>query len=406
MKMTSLLLVAGAVFVSVAADFRPETRDGKGIQAAIDAAASAGGGCVTLEKGEYLSGTIYLKSNVELHIPEGCVLKGCDRWDLYDDVDDPRIRKVPEFSKKAFIACVFQENVAITGGGIIDGQGVRFYHETSGAFFKKPPHPRTRMIEFVGCRNVRFEDVTFKDSPGWTCWMRMCEDFTADRVKIHGDQRMINNDGFHIDGCCHVRLRKCDVRSGDDSVVMRAIVSPNGDSAVCEDLLVEDCTLDSACQAVRLGCPSDGTIRNAVFRNVKMSGRNGISSQHPVRYLQDGDSGNLTMENILFENCTVDCRMSALCFWVQEGIRLKSFGNVTFRNVELKGFGPLMLKGCEGTPLANLRFENVKAYVEAKEPLEVRHVEGFSFSDCTFSSWTGEHYFDAKNRADTWERVR
>lgn len=406
MKMTSLLLVAGAVFVSVAADFRPETRDGKGIQAAIDAAASAGGGCVTLEKGEYLSGTIYLKSNVELHIPEGCVLKGCDRWDLYDDVDGPRIRKVPEFSKKAFIACVFQENVAITGGGIIDGQGVRFYHETSGAFFKKPPHPRTRMIEFVGCRNVRFEDVTFKDSPGWTCWIRMCENFTAERVKIHADQLMINNDGFHIDGCRHVVIRECDVRSGDDSVVMRAIRSPNGDSSLCEDMLVEDCTLSSNCQCIRLGCPSDGTIRNGVFRRLKMTGNNGVVSGHPVRYLQDGDHGSCRMENILIEDCEIVAKNFPISFWVEPGIALGAYGNVTFRNVRLKGGRPITLQGTGDSVLRDVAFENVSGSVEADVPVEMKSVEGVVFRDFSVTSGRGAKASPALNEADTWERVR
>lgn len=406
MKKVSFLLAVGVAVVSMAADFHPQTRDDRGIQAAIDLASAAGGGRVVLETGEYLSGTLYLKSGVELHIPEGCVLRGHDNWELYDDVDDPRIQKVPEFSKKAFIACIFQENVAITGGGVIDGQGVKFYHEMNGEFFKIPPHPRPRMIEFVGCRNVRFEGVTFKDSPGWTCWIRMCEDFTADRVKIHGDQRMINNDGFHMDGCKRMKIRRCDIKTGDDSVIMRAIVSPNGDSSLCEDLLVEDCTLDSAFQAVRLGCPSDGTIRNAIFRNVKMSGRNGIASQHPVRYLQDGDSGNLTMANILFENCRLDCRLSALCFWVEEGIQLKEFGNVTFRDVEIRSRGPLVLKGCEGTPLKNLRFENVRIRVETKKPIEMQHIEDLAIEGCLFSSWAGTHWFDAINKSGCWEQVR
>ena len=257
--------VGGCRTTGSVADFVPDGRTGDAIQRAIDAANAAGGGRVTLERGIYESGTIYLKSHVELHIPEGAVLRGAARPEDYDDVDDPRITKAPEKSKKAFIACIGAEDVSITGSGVIDGQGPCFYDTTKRQWgmYAKPPHPRPRMIEFVKCRNVRFSDITFKDSPGWTCWIRMCDDFSAERVKIHADQLMINNDGFHMDGCRRVRIRNCDLKTGDDCIVMRAIQSPCGDSRLCEDMLVEDCNLnihDRRPEAAFSGCFTIGNV--------------------------------------------------------------------------------------------------------------------------------------------------
>ena len=77
-----------AALLSNAADFVPSARTGAAIQQAIDAANAAGGGRVVLEKGTYPSGTIYLKSHVELHVPEGATILGNDTPDGYDDVDD------------------------------------------------------------------------------------------------------------------------------------------------------------------------------------------------------------------------------------------------------------------------------------------------------------------------------
>ena len=189
--------------------FAPTDETGVAIQRAIDAANAAGGGRVALKAAVYPSGTLYMRDNVELHIPEGAVLLGGETPDEYDDVDDPRIGIRPERTSKVFVAAVGCTNVAITGGGVIDGRGVGFYSGSTNEWgkFSKPSCQRPRMIEFVKCRNVRFEDITFKDSPGWTCWLRMCEDVVAERVKIHGDQRMINNDGFDIDGCRRVHIR-------------------------------------------------------------------------------------------------------------------------------------------------------------------------------------------------------
>ena len=126
-----------------AADFTPAERTGAAIQKAIDAAFAAGGGRVVLERDAvYPSGTLYLKSHVELHVPEGTVIRGGGASADYDDVDDPRIGRKPEKSTKVFIACLDSEDVSITGKGTIDGQGVKFYDTTMdlwGRFCQKPP---------------------------------------------------------------------------------------------------------------------------------------------------------------------------------------------------------------------------------------------------------------------------
>ena len=83
-----LLAVAGTAAPSLAADFTPDAMDGAAIQRAIDAAHAAGGGRVALRAGVYKSGTIYLKSKVELHVPEGAVVLGSDKPEDYDDVED------------------------------------------------------------------------------------------------------------------------------------------------------------------------------------------------------------------------------------------------------------------------------------------------------------------------------
>ena len=395
MKARFPIAIAAAAFAiasSEAADFTPSAHTGAAIQQAIDAANAAGGGRVVLEKAVYRSGTIYLKSHVELHLPEGAVIIGGDTPGDYDDVDDPRIGIRPEKSTKVFIACLDAEDVAITGRGVVDGQGVSFYDVKTlrGGFFAKPPHPRPRMVEFFNCRNVRFEDVTFKDSPGWTCWIRSCEDVTAERVKICGDQRMINNDGFHIDCCRRVRIRNCDVRSGDDCVIMRAMRGPGDGEYTCEDMLVEGCTLDSACQCIRLACPSDGTIRNGTFRNLKMRGRNGVLSGHPARYLMSGDRGSCRMENILIADCDIDVWNSAILFNVEPGIVLRAYGNVVFRGIRLKCARPLQFQGTGDTPLRNIRLEDVTGSVADEQPFDMRCVENIAFDRFAVTSGTAK----------------
>ena len=396
-----------ASILAAAAVFTPASRDGAAIQKAIDAANAAGGGVVRLERGVYESGTLYLKSGVELNVPEGAVLRGGTRPEDYDDVVDARIRKHPERSDKVFIACTFQTNVTVTGKGVIDGRGPCFYDTdvpASEPFYRKPPHPRPRMLQFVGCRDVRFEDITLKDSPGWTCWVRMGENVTAERVKILADQRMINNDGFHIDGCRHVRIRNCTFRTGDDCVVMRAIRSPDGESGLCEDMLVEDCDMSTSCSGVRLGCPSDGTIRKGVFRRLRIRGNGGILSGHPTGYLQEGSVGGFRMEDILFEDCDVESKWEGIAYYVEPGITLGAFGNTVFRNLRVKSGQRLMLRGNGNTWLENLRFENVKLECGWQDPMDMKAFRNVEFANCSFSSGSGEKEPPAVNECKGgWE---
>ena len=408
MKVIVLSVGLVVAFSLQAKDFVPEARTGAAIQKAIDAAFASGGGRVALERGVvYRSGTLYLKSRVELNVPEGTVILGGGSPADYDDVDDPRIGRKPEKSAKVFIACLDGEDVAISGKGVIDGQGVKFYDVNSilwERFYAKPPHPRPRMIEFFNCRNVRFEDITFKDSPGWTCWIRKCENFTAERVKILADQKMINNDGFHIDSCRHVRIRHCDLKTGDDCIIMRAIRTIRGADEVCEDMVVEDCSLNSACQCIRLSCPSDGTIRNGVFRNLKMRGFNGVLSAHPVRYLLDGEHGSSRMKDITVEDCDIDVDGSAISFSVEPGVTLRDFGNVAFRKIRLKSKKAIVLNGTGDTPLRNVVFEDVSGTVDAEKPIDMSNVEGIRFDRFDVRSGLGKRTPAATNKSDGWER--
>lgn len=382
-------------------------KTGAAVQAAIDAVAATGGGRVILRGGVYESATLYLKSHVELHLEADAILRGAPKPNAYDDVDDPRIGKRPERSMKAFIVCLDGEDVAITGKGVIDGQGLAFYDTNVPSWqqhFAKPPHPRTRMVQFFKCRNVRFSGVTFKDSPGWTFWLRMCRDITVSDITVDGDQRMINNDGLHFDGCAHVRVGDSHFKTGDDCFIMRANRSPNGDSSLSEDFVVSNCVFNSSCQGLRLGCPSDGTIRNARFSNITFRGNNGVLSYHPNRYLQRGTRGSCVMEDIVIEDCDIDVSGSPIVFAVDPGITLGTFGNVTLRNLKVKGKAPIRLCGTAETPLVNMTLENVTGTIAAPNPLDVTAVRNLRCERLDLSSGpTKPTPFTWDWKSDSWE---
>jgi polygalacturonase len=361
------------------------------IQAKIDAAAAKGGGRVTVGKGVHPCRTLYLKSGVELHLEEGAVILGGTKPEDYDDAMP--LDQVYTYSnavpatvtRKAFIFAQDAHGIAITGKGVIDNSGTAFFDHRTWA---KPTHLlRPRTVIFLRCRDIRFEDVTFKDSPLWTMWLRFCENITVSRIRIEDEQRMINSDGIDFDGCRHVRVGDSYFKTGDDCVVLRAIRDERRRDVpvVTEDVVVSNCYFNTPCQGVRIGCPSDDTIRNAVFKNIEFHGSNAIGSQQPRHYLTVGDNGYLKTENILFENWNIKSDGHPLQLFVGDGIVLRDFGHMTFRNFTVKSKRPFMVRGNAASPVRDMHFENIRGTVAGK-PFDVAHAT-IEFGQIDVSVW-------------------
>ena len=360
------------------------------IQAQIDAVAARGGGRVIVPKGVHPCRTLYLKSGVELHLEEWAVLLGGTDPEDYDDALPPDqiytyANAVPATAtRKAFIFAHDAHDIAITGPGTIDSQGPAFFDHNSrfggGSAWDKPPVPRPRMVILLHCRNIRFEDVTFKDCPLWTMWLRHCEDIEVSRIRIDAEQRMINSDGIDFDGCRHVRVGDSYFKTGDDCVVLRAIRDERRKDVpvVTEDVIVSNCVFNTPCQGVRIGCPSDDTVRDAIFRDIEFHGYNAIGSQQPRVYLTEGDGGYLKTGNILFENWTVECGGHPLALFVENGIKLRDFGHMTFQNFTVKSRKPFLVKGNADSPVSGMKFEDIRGEVRGR-PFDMAFATDTSF---------------------------
>jgi len=378
---------SGAAFAAPASETAWETES---IQAQIDATAAHGGGRVTIAKGIHPCRTLYLKSGVELHLEEGAVILGGTRPEDYDDampLDQiyTYANAVPATAtRKAFIFAENAHDIAITGAGTIDSQGPAFFdHHSSfggGPAWAKPPVPRPRMVIFLRCRNIRFEGVTFKDCPLWTMWLRYCENIEVSRIRIDAEQRMINSDGIDFDGCRHVRVSDSSFRTGDDCIVLRAIRNERDKNVpvVTEDVVVSHCSLNTPCQGVRIGCPSDDTIRDAVFRDIEFVGQNAIGSQQPRIYLTEGDNGYLQTANILFENWTVTSGGHPLALFVDRGIKLRDFGHMAFKNFKVHSDKPFLVKGNAESPVHGMTFENITGVVRG-QPFDIAYASDMAF---------------------------
>ena len=346
--------------------FRVKGHSGDDIQTAIDRVYAKGGGVVIVPKGQYDVGSIQLKSKVELHLEKGAYLLGGSRSEDYYSFPEEICQIRPERSSKVLLYAYDANDIAVTGEGTIDGQGLAFFDTTQvkNGYFPKPPVERPRMVQFVRCEGVRLQGVTFKDSPCWTMLLRFCNNIEVEGISIIADQRMINNDGIDFDGCAHVRVKDSQFKTCDDCIVLRAMREYPSQSVVCEDILVEDCKLDSRCQAIRLGCPSDDTIRDALFTRIEASGNNGIFADFPTRYLDREDEGYMDIHDIVVDGFRGSFTGSALQVVSEPGVKPRRVDGLIFRNFDVNCKRPLRFIGNPGYEIGTVTLEDFKASIE------------------------------------------
>lgn len=355
------LAMCSIVAVSAAQDFSVAENTGAAIQAAIDAAGAAGGGRVVVPPGTYPSGTLTLRSHVELHLEKGAVVLGST-----NRADFTRIPlELGAGMTHSLVRAWDVEDIAITGEGVFDAQGTSWFekrpwHGTDKAFFH-PKSGRPMMVAFFRCKGVRFRDVSFLNSASWTMHVKFCENLDFARIKVLNDLRFINADGIDFDGCRHIRLANSDFLTGDDSVVARAI-RPKGskEKVVLEDMVVEDCRFESGCQCVRMGCPSDDTIRDVHFRHITMKGRRGVRFNYPVSYLSPSDEGLMSIHDVSFENVTGEVRDRMVQIDCAPGVKIRGVADILFRNWDVKSGVPLEFVGNAWSKIERIRRENFK----------------------------------------------
>ena len=206
------------------------------IQKEIDRVSAAGGGTIRLPEGTYLTGGIFLKDGVTLHLDRGATLLGSTNHLDYT-------------GHKAVVGAVNAKGVALEGEGTVDGRGW-------GATVAESAPNRWKIAFFYRCSDVRVEGVTLKDPASWTCYFKECEGVLARKVTISSLVNF-NNDGFDIDAK-RVLIEDCTVDSDDDAICLK---SDNPDF-IPEDIEVRNCRLSSNCNFIKFGTASHGGFKN------------------------------------------------------------------------------------------------------------------------------------------------
>ncbi|MFP4250590.1 MAG: glycoside hydrolase family 28 protein [Armatimonadota bacterium] len=349
-----------------------ETLDTAAIQQAIDACTEAGGGRVFVPPGIYVTGTIFLKSRVNLHLAAGATLRGSTRREDYnpDDIFPENPFSTREQATGAHLVIAYKaEQISITGQGTIDGNSAAFFEtlppdEVTTTYRNKSrnfPIAEWRpgqMVLLCRCTDVSVRDVTLINSPYWTLLLLGCTGARIRGLSITNPPQTPNGDGIDIDCCQDVTVSDCIITSGDDSITLRGNSRLLGERAQpCENVTVSNCVLSTPCNAVRVGV-GDGEIRNCALSNlvIKQS-RNGISFNSAY---SERSAHGTRIENVHFANIVMDV---ILPLNMVLGVHAKPPGmirNISLTNLHVSAREGFHICGNPGHRIEDIRLKDVR----------------------------------------------
>ena len=259
-----------------------KTLDTKAIQMAIDKCFNEKGGTVLIPAGEFLSGTLELKSNVTLHIAAAGKLLGSPKREDYTAGQGVP----PGNGNIVFLYAVNANNISIEGKGTVDGNGLAFYNGKGdntgpgqngvGGNFDRP-----HLFIFYQCNNLVLQNSFFKASAYHCVRILKCNQVHIDGIKIYNRVNR-NNDGFHFNDCEYVHIVNCDIQCQDDAC---ALFGSN------KFVTVTNCSFSTRWSIFRFG---GGESQNITVTNCLIYDTYGC----PIKV----SAGRASIENLSFSN--------------------------------------------------------------------------------------------------------
>jgi polygalacturonase len=295
------------------------------IAKAIDACSRAGGGRVTVPKGEFLTGPIHLESNVNLHLEDGSTLKFVTDPRRYLPAVLTRFEGTECMNYSPLIYAFEQNNIAVTGTGmcILDGQADNdhWWAMRSNAradadalvamadkdvpvekrVFGEGHYLRPNFFQPYRCNNVLIEGISIRNSPMWELNPVLCRNVTVRAVHIASFGP--NNDGCDPESSTDVLIEGCNFQTGDDCIAIKSGRNRDGRrvGVACENIIIRDCTMKDGHGGVSLGSEGSGGIHNVFVDNCRMDSPN---LQRALRLKTNSFRGG-SYENVYFTNITV-----------------------------------------------------------------------------------------------------
>ena len=382
---------------------------------AIDACTKAGGGKIIIPKGNWITGPIELKSNVDLHLDKDAVI-----FFTKDHTQYPMIKSGGGSSvvTQSPIYAYNAVNIAITGEGIIDGAGdtwrpVKKQKQTpaqwnalvasggvlsadgkiwwptkdamNGEIYLQQIKNKTDLNEYlpardflrpymvylIHCDTILIQGVTIRNSPKFIFYPNHCNNLTLDSASFYNDWWAQNGDAIDISACKNVVIYNCNVNAGDDGICMKSSGSKGSETFELENILIAGCTVLRAHGGFVIGSNTDGGMRNIYVANCNFVGTDiGIRvKSNPGRgglvkdiYINNIGMSSIKNEVILFSSYYEDvpAGKTAADMKTTASDKIPQFQDFHISNIVCKGAETaISIIGLPEMPVSKIYFQNI-----------------------------------------------
>ena len=298
------------------------TLNTRSIQSAIDAIHRKGGGVVLIPRGLWITGPIVLKSRVNMHLADGALLQFTDDHSQYSLVEG-NWEGLPQMRNQSPISATQATDIAITGKGIIDGNGDgwrmvkkekltesnwkklvasggflgdngRSWYpsqtsfngskytnpgvispEKDAAFYESvKDYLRPNLLVLDRCKRILLEGITFQNSAAWCLHPLMSEDITVRNIFVKNPWYAQNGDGIDLESCRNVLIERSTFDVGDDALCMKSGRDAAGRKRgmPVENVTIRDCTVYASHGGFVIGSEMSGGARNIDVQNCSFIG--------------------------------------------------------------------------------------------------------------------------------------
>lgn len=286
-----------------------QTINTKAIQAAIDACAAKGGGIVSFDAGIYITGSIFLKKGVHLKIDKGVEIQGSQDITDYPEIDT-RVAGIEMKWPAALINVLNQENIAITGDGLINARGKPFWdyywnlrreYEPKGLrWIVDYDAKRPRTILISSSADVTLKGLILQQAGFWTVQILYSQYVTVDGIVVRNNigGSGPSTDGVDVDSSSWVLIQNCDIDCNDDDFCLKAGRDWDGlrVNRPTEYVVIRNCIARAGGGLLTLGSETSGSIRHVLATDLTANGTgNGL-------HIKSATTRGGTVEDIHFRN--------------------------------------------------------------------------------------------------------
>ena len=397
----------------------------KNINAQIEKLSALGGGTLVIPMGEYRITSVVLKSNVTLFVSKGAKLITLG----YDERADLKKNDTPDHISDGVITARNAENIKITGGGIICGNGISYTDEPKNdsplyalkAFntykrviearnrirFGKQNCKRSYLTLMKDCKNVVIEDIILNESAFWTLVIDGCENVDINHIVIDNHMHVANTDGIDILFSENVNIANCFIATADDGICLKPV------DGEIRGVTVSDCTVSSCANCFKIGTETAFDISDIRVRHCKFFMPQGMTYGYSGIALESADGSNLS--NVEIKNITMDGISSPILIWLGKRLRhgnskIGSVKNIKISNVTAVDTElPSAITGCRDDerlyPVEGVVLDNINVvYRDTGEALDINYcVPEWSLGDYPDIVRISHIYKESHENSDYWD---